>query len=64
MVNDVPAGFKQATDMGGYNATIQPFYYSRENDEFCMEFELQTQHSPAHCPRQWPVQVKMEISSQ
>lgn len=43
-MNDVPAGFKQAPDMGGYNDTIQPFYYSRENDEFRMGFEVQAQH--------------------
>lgn len=43
-MNDVPAGFKQAPDMGGYNDTIQPFYYSRENDELRMGFEVQTQH--------------------
>jgi uncharacterized protein (TIGR00369 family) len=44
MVNDVPTGFKQAPEMGGYNDTIQPFYYSRENDEFRMGFEVQPQH--------------------
>ncbi|MFT7049360.1 MAG: acyl-coenzyme A thioesterase 13 [Halioglobus sp.] len=44
MVNDVPAGFKQAPDMGGYNDTIQPFYYRRENDEFCMGLEVQVHH--------------------
>lgn len=43
-MNDVPTGFKQAPEMGGYNDTIQPFYYSRENGEFRMGFEVQVQH--------------------
>jgi len=44
MVNDIPAGFKQAPEMGGYNDTIQPFYYAKDNNEFRMGLTVQSQH--------------------
>ena len=44
MVNDIPPGFKQAPDMGGYNDTIQPFYYSKEYDQIRMGLIVQDQH--------------------
>jgi len=44
MVNDIPPGFKQAPNMGGYNDTIQPFYYARNEGGFRMGFVVQEQH--------------------
>lgn len=42
-----PSGFKQVPEMGGFNDTIQPFYYSKENDELRMGFFV----APQHCNR-------------
>lgn len=47
-MSDVPADFKQAPDMGGYNDTIQPFYYSKENDQFRMGLMVMDQHCNGH----------------
>ena len=44
MVNDIPPGFKQAPNMGGYNDTIQPFYYFRDDDQMRMGLLVQDQH--------------------
>ena len=43
-MNNVPPGFKQAPNMGGYNDTIQPFYYAKGEDEFRMGFVVCEQH--------------------
>ena len=44
---DIPSGFKQAPDMGGYNDTIQPFYYSKDDDQLRMGLLVQNQHCNA-----------------
>ncbi len=43
-MNEVPRGFKQVPEMGGFNDTIQPFYYTRENDQLRMGFFVGEQH--------------------
>lgn len=43
-MNDIPDGFKQAPDMGGYNDTIQPFFYNKDNNEMRMGLLVQEHH--------------------
>lgn len=44
MNDQVPPEFKQAPKMGGYNDTIQPFYYCKDDDQFRMGFVVSEQH--------------------
>ena len=43
-MNDIPDGFKQAPNMGGYNDTIQPFFYNKDNKEMRMGLVVQEHH--------------------
>lgn len=43
-MNQLPSGFKQVPEMGGFNDTIQPFYYSKDNNELRMGFFVAAQH--------------------
>ena len=44
MVNEIPPNFKQAPNMGGYNDTIQPFYYFKDGKAMRMGLLVQDQH--------------------
>ena len=43
-MTDIPPGFKRAPDMGGFNDTIQPFYYQKDHDQIRMGLVVQHQH--------------------
>jgi len=43
-VSEVPPGFKRVPEMGGFNDTLQPFYYCKDNNQLRMGLLVCEQH--------------------